>query len=262
MDYYQVLGVSYSATHDEIKRAYRKLAVLYHPDKNPDPAAENMFKKINEAYDVLGDPVKKQTYDLSFTTVFTAAPSSDEQTPPHRDPAYRRPHWTAGPPRETQVDLMRRYMPIAWRITQLCFLFSMFIVVDYFLPPRVKHQTIVDTEVRQTSSRNYSTTSWVIKTTAGEWISMPFNLSDHFVKGKQVEITVSRLFDVPRAVHSDSIAIRLPNSIYGTFIFAPFSLLLISSMGMIFRKRLVFGFNLSVVSLLVALLVGALILIF
>lgn len=63
-DYYQVLGVKKDASADEIKRAYRKLAVKYHPDKNPgDKGAEERFKEINEAYAVLSDPQKKQQYD-------------------------------------------------------------------------------------------------------------------------------------------------------------------------------------------------------
>ena len=63
-DYYEVLGVSRTATADEIKSAYRKLAMKYHPDRNPgDKAAEEKFKEAAEAYDVLHDPEKRQRYD-------------------------------------------------------------------------------------------------------------------------------------------------------------------------------------------------------
>src|ERR1700744_6141921 len=63
-DYYKALGVAKTATQDEIKKAYRKLAVKYHPDKNPgDKKSEEKFKEINEANDVLGDPEKRKKYD-------------------------------------------------------------------------------------------------------------------------------------------------------------------------------------------------------
>jgi len=63
-DYYEVLGVARSATADEIKSAYRKLAMKYHPDRNPgDKQAEELFKEAAEAYDVLHDPEKRQRYD-------------------------------------------------------------------------------------------------------------------------------------------------------------------------------------------------------
>lgn len=63
-DYYEVLGVDKNATEDDIKKAYRRLAIKYHPDRNPgDKEAEEKFKEAAEAYDVLHDPQKRQQYD-------------------------------------------------------------------------------------------------------------------------------------------------------------------------------------------------------
>ena len=63
-DYYKILGVEKSATQEEIKKAYRKLAIKFHPDKNPgDKKSEEKFKEINEAYDVCGDAEKRKKYD-------------------------------------------------------------------------------------------------------------------------------------------------------------------------------------------------------
>src|SRR4029077_1302444 len=63
-DYYAILGVPTSATQEEIKKQYRKLASKHHPDKNPnDPKAADKFKSISEAYQTLGDEEKRKNYD-------------------------------------------------------------------------------------------------------------------------------------------------------------------------------------------------------
>lgn len=67
VDYYNILKVNRNAGEDDLKKAYKRLAMIWHPDKNPAskrPEAENKFKQISEAYDVLSDPQKRQIYDL------------------------------------------------------------------------------------------------------------------------------------------------------------------------------------------------------
>ena len=72
-DYYQVLDISRNATEQQIKKAYRKLAMQYHPDRNPgnEKWANEKFKEVNEAFSVLGDPEKRKQYD-QFGTVGSA----------------------------------------------------------------------------------------------------------------------------------------------------------------------------------------------
>ncbi|MGC8662576.1 MAG: molecular chaperone DnaJ [Candidatus Micrarchaeia archaeon] len=77
-DYYNILGVSRNASTDEIKKAYRELALKYHPDRNKSKEAEEKFKEINEAYAVLSDPEKRKQYDMYGPAGFNQRYSEDD----------------------------------------------------------------------------------------------------------------------------------------------------------------------------------------
>ena len=84
-DYYKTLGVSKDASQDEIKRAYRKLARQYHPDLNKDEGAEERFKELGEAHEVLSDPEKRAAYDQLGRNY---QPGQDFQPPPDWDSGF------------------------------------------------------------------------------------------------------------------------------------------------------------------------------
>ena len=91
-DFYEVLGVPKTASADEIKKAYRKLAFKYHPDKNPgDKAAEEMFKKITAAYDVLGDENKRRQYDNGSFNPFQEYAQYQQNGQSYQSQSYQNP---------------------------------------------------------------------------------------------------------------------------------------------------------------------------
>jgi curved DNA-binding protein len=98
-DYYKILGVDRSASEEEIKRVYRKLAMEFHPDRNPDKGAEDRFKEINEAYEVLGDPAKRIKYDQLGTSYKAYERMGG------RPGGFNWSQWTTGAPGGVQVEI-------------------------------------------------------------------------------------------------------------------------------------------------------------
>lgn len=152
LNYYEILGVSSAATSEEIKRAYKKLAVRYHPDKNPDNAeAEDRFKQINEAYQVLSNAEKRSKYDfiLEYGHIAYTAFEQKTQAPPERKrppiyPRYARfksyEGTSFGRQGEYQVD--RRYFRDLFISLGLFALLSATILSFYYLNDYLQQEEI------------------------------------------------------------------------------------------------------------------------
>lgn len=247
-DYYEILCIERFASATEVKRAYRRLAVQYHPDKNPDVAVEPLFKEINEAYEVLGDPQRKALYDLALV-----APESmfAEQKPAHRDPAYRRrsdrPVYKSE--RQRMLETMASLLPAANYVVYFCLAVSLFLAADYILPFASRTERIVETELRKT--RRNVPSEVIVITDRGTILEVTLEVSRAFMTGKQIHISSTRLLNIPVIFAGESGSMRVRKSIYGNFSFAPITLFLTSCFGIYHRKKIEYGFNSGVVASLV-----------
>lgn len=250
-DYYQILGVSSAAHASDIKRAYRKLALLYHPDKNPDPSAELYIKEINEAYDVLSDPQSRSAYDLQRENPFRVVV---EEPPRHRDPAYRRPA-SSRPKRKSESERIYEMMaayhkPARWMII-IAFGFCVLLFADTMLPVRQSTDQIVDIRhSKQAISRgSYGRviTANILVFASGNRLKISSDDGDYFKIGDYIQINSSRILGVEmHVVGKNAYVADVPVSIYGSFWFGPAALLLISFIGLCFPKKIELTFNLAV----------------
>lgn len=264
MTYYDVLGVPPNATIDQIKKAYRRLVVRYHPDKTPDIHAVEVFRSVTEAYDVLSDPERKLAYDHSLNNADVTEEPATEEPPPHRDPAYR-PRYTrrATSPKNQQVpslrQLMASYLPYTEIISIGCLVVATIMIAEYLLPSRRSTERVAFIEVH--SGHRYKWTKFV--TDKGK--SFVLDRSSHtggFDIGDTVLIAKSIFLGIPRAVGSDQKMVRLGTGIYGNFIYLPVILLIISGFGVLTRKNVSWGYNFGVGSLLLLIFIAILLMIF
>ncbi|MFO7256239.1 MAG: J domain-containing protein [Bacteroidota bacterium] len=231
-DYYEILGVTDHASQEDIRTAYRKLVIRYHPDRNPDPSAAEKIRQINVAYDVLSDPEKRRKYDLSRTISWTEPVVTPQ--PAHRDPAYHRrarPRPQSGPPPVNPWVV--RYQKYARVISRVALVFCVLLLIDVVLPTRQDDEKIIQLiDLGDGANRS---DRLVIRTNYGSEISFDTHEAWVFSEGTVVYLYRTRILSIPRRIASNGVIERIPVTLLGNFVFFPLVLAVTSVLG-VFRR--------------------------
>jgi curved DNA-binding protein CbpA len=253
-NYYFILSLNIYASDAEIKRAYRKLAVQFHPDKNKSPEAEEIFKEVNEAYEVLGDPVRKAIYDQMLRGEETV--EQEPEAPKHRDPRYRpRPPQEHARPRkpthrEEILAMMAENLRYALIVSRLTLLFSVILIADYSLPPKKTRTEVL------TQNPTNSGSTFKLELSDGKSVSVSRDAARKLRHSERISIYRSAWFAVPLVLEDEGTHYRtaVQLSIYGNFIFWPILLLLTSLAGTFYWKGVEFRFNVAIVNFILFIL--------
>jgi len=252
-DYYQIMGVERTATEREIKRTYRRLAVQYHPDKNPTPEAEAKFKEVNEAYMVLSDPEAKAAYDERLAN--PAFYSLKDVQPWTRDPAYKRAtsRRPAGPSERTIfMQSMLKYSRLLFYFG--CF-WSLVLMVDYSLPASVQEETVTSDLSKLSRLITTETVDLLVTDKKHHFNVQPSEMK-HFPNGSTLHVYKSSILSalVRLENHDGTFIVNNLATIYRNFSFAPIMLLLTCGLGLVIRKGVEFHVNLGIVVFLLMIL--------
>jgi hypothetical protein len=253
-DYYLILGVERTATSRDIKRTYRRLAIVFHPDKNPTAEAEDRFKEINEAYMVLSDPEAKASYDARLANPgYYAVPDAE---PWHRDPAYQRAtsYRRAHGPSERRL-----FLESMLKYSRLLFYFGCFysgvVIVDYLLPASVQDEVVITDMTKLPLLASGDRVDFLVTDRKHRFHVEALEMS-HFPFGSTAHIYTSRILSAVMKIenHDRSYVVNNLASIYRNFSFAPIMLLLTCLTGLIIRRGLEFHVNLGIVVFLLMIL--------
>ncbi len=247
-DYYSILGLRTTAKESEIKSAFRKLALRYHPDKNASPEAARLIVEINEAYEILGDPKKRTVYDQLISGQATFQPTQQQ----HRDPAYRKraPNLNFKSKRQEMLEMMTSYHPITLLMSRVAFALFLFIALDFLLPSNTEQEVI--TKMTGIKTGRYQASNKKFFTNTGTGFEVTNEFSNQFTIGMPVEITYSSIVHVPIYLENkpSGIFLKVPTSIYGTFIFMPVILMITSALGSFYKRGIEFDFNIGITNCL------------
>lgn len=251
-DYYAILGVPSSASESEIKKAFRTLAVRYHPDKNRSAGANSAFQEISEAYDVLGDAGKRSAYDARLASPF-AEILTEPARPRHRDPAYRSQRSRRGqdePP--ASFLLMRDSLPYVIWVSRIGLFITTLFFIDYLLPYNQVEDFIYTID---SFSASRGETYTVVGTRDGEHLRARNFDRDDFDQEGRLLLSVTPVYGSVIWLENTTRTYRAWVAyMYSTLVFFPVLLFVISVLAHVYRKRVEFCFNLNVTALILVII--------
>jgi curved DNA-binding protein CbpA len=256
-NYYEILGLNPTATEAQIKYVFRRLAITYHPDKNPSPEAEAIFKEVNEAYEVLGDPVKRTQYDYLLLTGDKPIVVDDSQKNRHRDPAYRRRATAyrrkSGPsPQMIMMESFQKYVKIlSWMGCIVCLM----LMFDFFLPASVLEEKVIS-PVRLDKRFAFRYRSDLLLTSGGHHFNIDVHELKYFPDDSKISILKSSVLSLLIKVENFDNSYQVNNlaTVYRNLIFGPVLLLALSLAGLLLKAGTEMKFNLGIVLILLFML--------
>ena len=238
-DYYKILEVPREANAEAIKRAYRKLVLAYHPDRNDDPDAHRVFFLIHEAYQILGNPEKRVNYnylyDLHFLQQLQQELNSVEKNKaaqlPRRRPAYK----------SSQPDNYSYYARYARYISVFTLFFCIALILDYLsvrtYPNEVVHQMKTEKLMVGSATANPVLT---VRTPQCEFL-LDSEKYNYIAPGDTVNASITPIFNIATKVElqrkGDSRTFSPHYNVYNLFSFVFIALLLTSVAGSLFTSR-------------------------
>lgn len=242
-DYYKILNIDRYATEQQIKKAYRELALKFHPDKSQFINAHQKFTEINEAYQILGRKNSRENYNFIFdyeqlnkmrmsseTTFTTVSDWGEEVKRKARQYNYRPSYARRS---DDDIDL-KPYVSSVRIVSFLSFLFTFLVILDYFLPKTTYEQTV------QAKLTTYKSTNSVVIATEDFQFPLGYAYSKLIHSGDKAQISLSPIFRIQYNMRVDtgldSYVFKPDYSIYNVFSFFLIILLATSYIG-IFQKK-------------------------
>lgn len=253
MDHYRILEVSPTATREEIRAAYKRLAKMYHPDINKSASAHTLFQHISESYRILYDPGARARYDATRTASYTYreyAPQDPEPRTRQQTAHRRNPHSYRSAPPLRQEDLIRPYMKYAYAVSWFGFILAILLTID-FMGPAVTHQeTIASTYVLPGASYDHEYgRPQLIYTEEGTRMEVRAGRETIVLTEGIAEVEKTPILGYPRHLTVTGGQTLEPLVLlYGHLSFFPLLLLLFSAAGAFVRYEIVFDFNVCLVS--------------
>jgi len=257
------LHVSPEAEVDDIKKAYHKLALVFHPDKNLSADSSRLFQEINEAYSVLSDFEKRKLYDLTRVKSELLSSINNEPVFRHRDPAYRRTrtkNYNFQPPtlskNQERIMLMQRFTKYFRTICIVGLSFCGFIFLDFVLPATISEEKIV---MRDQNGRDYIKFKYdniEIYTNHGRQFELTLSDKWNFPVGSEIEVFSTKILHIVIRLKSKTngfMTTRLAN-IYQNLNIAPILLFIVSLIGITVIKGVELSFNVGISICLVLML--------
>jgi hypothetical protein len=240
-DYYSILGVDKSASNDEIKRAYRKKALRFHPDKSRDPEANKQFSLISEAYETLSDPEKRDNYDYVIEAsllellmqMYEVTESSAHKSYSRRENTAQRQNFTQS---LSQPFDFSAYAPYSRVISAITFIFCLLLCADYISAINYPNETV--SQKTYEAGLGLKNKSFTVHTAETPDAVFPLDAYKyHYIdQGDTVNVFTTPILQITTRVdrlRKSSIFSFAPHySIYNVFLFLPLILLVISSCGL------------------------------